>query len=101
MAALHELVRELGVGVLDVAGQVHSGHAGDIITVTMEEYRLISGCRAMTAESPRCCIANPCPVSSLFAAVFAEGTGRVIRVERCAPDPKRPTVSVVYSVLPE
>ncbi len=101
MTALHSLVRELGVEVLEVAERVHSTHEGEIITVTLEEYRLISGCRAMTMESPKCCIANPCPVCSLFATVFAEGTGKVIQVERCAPDPKRPAVTAVFSVLPE
>ena len=101
MTALHGLIRELGVEVLEVAGRVQSTHEGEIITVTMEEYRLINGCRAMTDESPKCCTANPCPVCSLFATVFAEGTGKVIQVERCAPDPKHPRVSAVFSVLPE
>lgn len=101
MTALHGLIRELGVEVLEVAERVHSTHEGEIVTVTMEEYRLISGCRAMTHESPKCCTANPCPVCSLFATVFAEGTGKVIQIERCAPDPKHPTVSAVFSVLPE
>ena len=101
MTPLHGLIQELGEEVLEVAGRVRSTNEGEIITVTMEEYRLISGCRAMTLESPRCCTANPCPVCSLFATVFAEGTGNVIQVERCAPDSKHPTVSAVFSVLPE
>ena len=101
MTTLHGLIQELGEEVLEVAGRVRSTNEGEIITVTMEEYRLISGCRAMTYESPRCCTANPCPICSLFATVFAEGTGNVIQVERCAPDAKHPTVSAVFSVLPE
>jgi hypothetical protein len=101
MTALHELVRELGVEVLEVAEKVHSSHEEDIITITMDEYRLINGCRAMIQVSPKCCISNPCPVCSLYATVFAEGTGRVIQIERCAPDPKLPTITAVFSVLPE
>jgi hypothetical protein len=101
MSALHELVRELGVEVLDVAERVRSSHEGDIITITMDGYRLINGCRALIRESPKCCIANPCPVCSLYAVAFAEGTGRVVQIERCAPDPKRPTVTAVFSLLPE
>jgi len=101
MTALHNLIRELGVDVLEVAGRIQSSHEGEIITVTMEEYRLIGGCRVMAQESPRCCTANPCPVCSLFASVFAEGTGKVIQLERCAPDPKLATVNAVFSVLPE
>jgi hypothetical protein len=101
MASLHNLVRELGVDVLDVAGSVTSTHDGGMITVNMEEYRLISGCRALIEESPRCCIQYPCPVCSLFASVFAEGTSAVVQVERCAPDPKRSAVTAVFSILPE
>jgi hypothetical protein len=101
MTALHGLIKELGVEVLEVAERVSSTDEGDIVSVIMEEYRLISGCRAMTAESPRCCTANPCPVCSLFATVLAEGTGRIIQVERCAPDPRQATVSAVFTFLPE
>ncbi|MGA2162760.1 MAG: hypothetical protein ABSG28_11300 [Methanoregula sp.] len=101
MPALHSLIRELGVDVLEVAGRVRSTHEGEIISVTLEEYRLIGGCRVLAEESPRCCTTNPCPVCSLFASVFAEGTGKVIQLERCAPDPKRPTVMAVFSVLSE
>lgn len=101
MAALHDLVRELGVEVLDVSSRVQSGNDGEIITITMDNYRLIAGCRAVFNESPRVCIANPCPVCSLFATVFAEGTGNVIQVERCAPDLAQPTVTAVFSVLPD
>jgi hypothetical protein len=101
MAALHNLVKELGVEVLEVAERVSSTHEGDVITVLMENYRLIDGCRAMIKESPKCCIANPCPVSGLYAAVFAEGTGKVIRIERCAPDENQPNVTAVFSLPAE
>ena len=101
MAGLHSLVRELGVDVLEIAKMVRSEHETGIITVTMEEYRLIDGCRAMMAESPRCCIISPCPVCSLYAAIFAEGTGKVIQIERCEPDPGSSRVTAVFSVLPE
>jgi len=101
MTALHALVRELVVEVLEVGTGVSSTHEGDVITVTVDEYRLIGGCRAVTRESPKCCAANPCAVCSLFAAVFAEGTGKVIQVERCAPDQKRPSVTAVFSVIRE
>jgi hypothetical protein len=101
MAALHALVRELGVDVLEVSKKISSTDDGEIITVTMEDFRLIGGCRVMAEESPRCCTTCPCPVCSLFATVFAEGTGNVIQLERCAPDQKQPTVTMVFSVLLE
>lgn len=101
MTALHKLIRELGVEVLEVAERVDSTHEGEIVTVTMEGYRLIDGCRAMTQESPKCCIANPCPVCSLFLSVYAEGMGKIIQIERCAPEAKKPTVKAVFTVFPE
>ncbi|WP_321507927.1 hypothetical protein [uncultured Methanoregula sp.] len=101
ISALQNLVRELGMEVLEVAGQVSLTHEGDVITVTMEEYLLIGGCRAVHQESPKCCMVNPCPVCSLFASVYAEGMGKVIKVERCAPEAKSQTVKAVFSVLPE
>ncbi|MFA4876180.1 MAG: hypothetical protein WC586_02100 [Methanoregula sp.] len=99
--ALGNLVRELGMEVLEVAGKVTTTHEGDIITITMEDYLLIGGCRAVHRESPKCCMVNPCPVCSLFAAVYAEGMGKVIKIERCAPEPRGQTVKAVFAVLPE
>jgi hypothetical protein len=101
MAALHGLIQELGTDVLEVAGQVRSTHEEEIITVTMDDYRLIGGCRELSGESPRCCVTHPCPVCSLFAVVFAEGTGKIIQLEQCAPAQKRPNVTMVFSVLKE
>ncbi|NMB79771.1 MAG: hypothetical protein GYA23_11840 [Methanomicrobiales archaeon] len=101
MTALHGLVRELGVEVLEVSPRIRSANERELITVIMDEYRLIDGCRAMTRESPKCCMTNPCPVCSLYATLFAEGTGRVIQLERCSADAKTDTVTAVFSVLPE
>jgi len=69
-----------------------------MISVTLNDYRLIDGCRAVNRESPRCCVVNPCPICSLFASVYAEGTGNVIQVEQCNPDPKKPDVNAVFSI---
>jgi len=97
--ALQNLVRELGMDVMEVAGKVHTTIEGDVITVTMEDYLLIDSCRAIHAESPKCCTANPCPVCSLYACVFAEGLGKVIKVESCAPEPKKPVVKAIFSII--
>jgi hypothetical protein len=97
--ALQNLVRELGMDVLEVAGKVHTMQEGDVLTVIMDDYLLIGGCRAIHAESPKCCAANPCPVCSLYACVFAEGLGKVIKLERCAPEPKKSTVKAIFSII--
>ena len=100
-AGLNNLIRELGVDVLDVAVRIHSSEEAGVISIVMEDYRLIDGCRAMVAESQKCCITSPCPVCSLFAAVCAESTGKVVRVERCTPDMKKPDVTAIFTVLNE
>jgi len=95
---LRDLIREVAVEVMEVADRVTVSDEDERMTVTMVGYRFFSGCRAMTAESPKCCTSNPCPVCSLYACILAEGTGLVVRVERCTPDPKGRTVTAVFSV---
>jgi hypothetical protein len=94
------VVKELGEGVLEIADHVTAEADGPVITVKMEGYRLIGGCRAVTTESPRCCVTNPCPVCSLFACLLAEGTGNVVQVERCIPEVGVPVVIAVFTLLP-
>lgn len=96
---LHNLSRELGVEVLEVAEKISASHENEVITVVMENYRLIDGCRAMHKESPKCCSANPCPICSLYAVMYAQGTGKIVRIERCAPDLSQPSVTAIFSVI--
>jgi len=102
MTVLPDLVREVGVDLLEVADRVTTDIDESTITIRMEGYRLIEGCRATRQESPRCCLVSPCPVCSLFACLLAESTGSVIQVEQCSPDEKQPAVTMVFSlVLPD
>jgi hypothetical protein len=97
--AVFDLVREVGVDLLEVADRVHTERGEGTITVTMEGYRLMNGCIALSAESPRCCSTHPCPVCSLVACLFAEGLGTVVQVERCSPDEQGRAVVAVFSLL--
>jgi len=97
---LMDLIKEVGVDVLEVADQVSAEADGSVITVTMQGYRLIGGCMAVAAESPKCCTTNPCPVCSLFACLLAEGTGTVVQLERCTPNPEDRSVTAVVTLLP-
>jgi len=94
------LLREVGEEVLEIADKVTAEANGPVITVTMEVYRLIGGCLAASAESPKCCTTNPCPVCSLLACLLAEGTGRVVQVEHCSPDADEERVTAVFTLLP-
>jgi hypothetical protein len=100
MPDIAALLSEVGEEVLEIADKVTTDANGDVVTVTMEVYRLIGGCLAVSAESPKCCITNPCPVCSLFACLLAEGTGRVVQVERCSPDADEERVTAVFTLLP-
>jgi len=99
-AALLDLIREVGVDLLEVADRIRNERDERTITVMMEGYRLIGGCLAISAESPRCCSTHPCPVCSLVACLLAEGLGTVIQVERCSPNAERQSVTAVFSLLP-
>jgi hypothetical protein len=96
--ALQDLIREVGVDILEIADRATVSTNGDIVTIFLERYRLISGCRIMSAESPRCCITHPCPVCSLFACLLAEGSGRTVQVERCDANQKDGSITAVYSL---
>jgi hypothetical protein len=100
MSDIFGLLSEVGEDVLEIADHVTTEANVPVITVKMEGYRLIGGCMAVSAESPKCCTTNPCPVSSLFACLLAEGTGRVVQVERCSPDADGQMVTVVFTLLP-
>jgi hypothetical protein len=84
----------------EVAERVFVTEDNEHITVTMEGYRLISGCQAIARESPKCCTAIPCPVCSLFACILSEGTGSIVEVERCTAHPGKGSVDAVFNLVP-
>jgi hypothetical protein len=100
MTAIKDLIREICVDVLEVAERVFVTEDNEHITVTMEGYRLISGCQAIARESPKCCTAIPCPVCSLFACILSEGTGSIVEVERCTAHPGKGSVDAVFNLVP-
>lgn len=100
IAAIGDLIKEVAVDVMEVADRVTVSEDDGIVTVTLAEYRFLPGCHAMAAESPKCCTTSPCPVCSLCACILAEGTGKVVRLERCTTGPGAGSVTAVFSLLP-
>ena len=100
MSGTLALVKETGEDVLEIAGRVTADLNGDTIHVTMNDYLLIDGCRAIYAESPKCCTTYPCPVCSLFATLIAEGSGKIVTLERCTPDARNRSVTLLFTILP-
>jgi hypothetical protein len=99
VTALSDVIREVGEDLLEVADRVTTDMGDTTITVTLEGYRLIAGCMAVQAESPRCCLVNPCPVCSLVACLLVQGTGSIVQVERCSPDAEHQSVTTVFSLV--
>jgi hypothetical protein len=99
-ADLTTLIHEICVENLEVAGSVGVNWSDGAVSIRMDGYRLIEGCRRVAQESPACCRMYPCPVCSLCAGFIAEGLNRPVQVDRCLPEAKRDTVQVSLSLLP-
>jgi hypothetical protein len=80
--ALLSAIGEVFTDVLEVADSVQTTAEGDSIIVSLQGYRLISGCEQVMKESPKCCTMHPCPVCSLIACMYAMGTGQPVTISR-------------------
>ena len=98
---LNALFVELGEEILECAGSVRVEQKENIVVVVLAGYALIEGCRAMAAESSRCCIVSPCPICSLFGVLLAESIQKPIAVLRCEPNTESNTVTAVFFILQE
>ncbi len=67
---------------LELAGHVAVRREGDEVLVTMGDLANDGMCAAVRKESPGICTQTGCPVCSLVACMIAEGTGRMVRIER-------------------
>jgi hypothetical protein len=97
---LPDLIREVGVELLEVADRVTADIGDTTISVRMDGYRLIAGCTAIRQESPRCCLVSPCPVCSLVACLIVESTGRTVQVEQCIAEEEENSVTMAFSFVP-
>ena len=73
-----EILGNIFVDHLRVAGKVTAKQAGDDFEVTVEDFMLKDACRKIREESPKCCTASPCPVCSLFACVLCKGLSKPV-----------------------
>ena len=95
--ALLACITEVCDDLLEIAEKTEAKRDGGNIVVTISGYRLISGCRAIRAASPKCCTMIGCPICSLIAAIAALGTGTPIRLEHIGVDEKRGTIRVILT----
>lgn len=94
-AGLLACITEVCDDLLEVAETTKAVRDGENIVVTLHGYRLIPGCRAVRAASPKCCTMVACPVCSLIAAIVALGTGTPTKIEHATVDEKRETLRVI------
>ncbi len=90
--ALLACIVEVCDDLLEVAGTTEARRDGENIVVTLSDYRLLPGCRAVRAASPKCCTMVGCPVCSMFAAL---GKNVPATIEHVAVDEKRGVLRVI------
>lgn len=94
-----EFFIEVIVNVLEMARGIRTTWTDEGVIIQIDGYRLIEGCRRISAESPACCTMNPCILCSLIASCIAEGLDTPVRVERCIPEKGKDSVEAIFSVL--
>jgi hypothetical protein len=95
--ALLACIVEVCDDLLEIAEKTEARRDGANIVVTLAGYRLMPGCRAIRAASPKCCTMIGCPVCSLLAAIAALGTGGPTKIEHAAVDEKRGVLRVMIT----
>nr|WP_303714583.1 hypothetical protein [Methanoculleus marisnigri] len=83
--------------LLEVAQKTEAARDGENIVVTLSGYRLLPGCRAVRAASPKCCTMVGCPVCSLLAAIAALGKNVPTTIEHVDVDEKRGVLRVILT----
>jgi Ca2+/Na+ antiporter len=70
---LLQAMKEVHEDLLEIADRVTVTRGDEEIVVTLENFRLVSGCRKEHETSPRNCVIAPCPVCSLTGVLLAAG----------------------------
>jgi hypothetical protein len=84
---------------LELAGRVTVRVEGDEVLVSMGDLANAGMCATVRKESPGICTQTGCPVCSLVACMIAEGTGRMVRIERVSS--KDRTLDAVFKLVQE
>ena len=95
--ALLACIVEVCDDLLEVAQKTEARRDGTNIVVTLTGYRLMPGCRAVRAASPKCCTMVGCAVCSLLAAIVALGKNVPTKIEHVSVDEKRGVLRVILT----
>ena len=95
------LINEIMGDIFEFASRVSgSWHEKTSVTLTFHTYKFIDGCKAIAQKSGSFCTMNPCPVCCLCGVLIAEGTGRVVNLDKCSINSSSHDVTVVFSIVP-
>lgn len=94
-----QVLRETGGEIFELAPRVSVRWNANTITIILQNYRFIEGCRVIAREAPDSCIHSPCPVCSLFGALIAEGMDKAVTLEQCSTSPSQKDVIIVWSIV--
>ncbi len=97
---LSTLLREACEDVFKFAQRISVTWGDSKVTITFHQYPFIYGCKKIAQESPDCCVMSPCPPCSLCGALIAEGSERIVALDRCAVSPSSEDVTAVFSIVP-
>jgi hypothetical protein len=94
-----QILRETAGEIFELAPRVSVRWNANAITIILQEYRFIEGCKVIAREAPDSCARSPCPDCSLFGALIAEGTDKAVTLEQCAISPSHEDVVMVWSIV--
>ena len=97
---LSTLLREACEDVFKFSQRISVTWGESKVTVTFHQYPFIYGCKKIAEESPDCCGISPCPPCSLCGALIAEGSERIVALDRCSASPLSGDVTAIFSIVP-
>ena len=95
-------IQEVAEEVYLLARTAEAVFSQDLFTITLHDFRYISGCAAVQRDaSPACCRMNPCPVCSLFMCMVASSLNLPCTIEQADMSPQGTDLTVAIRVVPE
>jgi len=93
------ILRETTGEIFELAPRVSVRWNGNTVSIVLQQYRFIEGCRVIAQEAPDSCARSPCPVCSLCGVLIAEGMDKAVMLEQCSISPSGQDVIITCSIL--
>jgi hypothetical protein len=96
---LTQVLRETAGEIFELSPRVSVRWNANTLSLTLQKYRFIEGCKVIAREAPGSCVHSPCPVCSLFGALIAEGMDKAVTLEQCSVSPSHDDLVIVLSIV--